>query len=453
MDRIIRLQHLMNLGAMLCATVELPSPRQLLQPKHNGQELVSEHMTWDDLAVFHFWGDDEDEGNRNITASTMFKTTSRRLSNLDEHQDSQGVYFPRKLHSPMVLQQGERTHDRKHDSTTTPTTTTAQETVHHFYNSANGTHYLQDMYNILQQRKEHTLQQDASLPRESFEWIIRPDRFWDFLRWDVQSQLQQMLRHEREEQSVVAVVHKKKGKAQRSAMIPAFTQPNLTGWTCGSYVRYRYPPKLISLAQQVLREAVKMAYGRNDVWNSKTYSIPFGFFHVRRTDTIQSCDTSLQRMKRFLNCSLNGPLTQAMGQEQPFPLLVFLATDEQDPSYRQGILKLLGTQQQRPTSGLQIHAMDLDPLIRSVLRRRVVQGTIPDWYLNNYVVFWIGKILSRKSWFLLSQRKARFCEDCARDTVEGAFQNLKRQQREQDVESIWQLPDQEGWGDLEFRDE
>jgi hypothetical protein len=62
----------------------------------------------------------------------------------------------------------------------------------------------------------------------------------------------------------------------------------------------------------------------------------FGYFHLRRGDTTQDCDTSLGEVKSFLACSFNGAEEPVTAQKSHLPLL--FGSDEQDAEYRRTVL-------------------------------------------------------------------------------------------------------------------
>mmetsp|Transcript_27423 Transcript_27423/g.63460 ORF Transcript_27423/g.63460 Transcript_27423/m.63460 type:complete len:604 (+) Transcript_27423:436-2247(+) len=491
MDRLVRLRHLMNLGALLCATVEIPPPKALLCRRHNAKANVPKSLTWNDLASFEFLRQEQQqEHDSNDNATTTTTTTAQKPQ-----------YHTRQLWSPMVLQDGNNksaTLQEFYQRQATPDS--RRQVTHFYYNNDNGTHYLQDMYDLVQRRIWQA--QDDDNPRqqtqESFLWIIKPRSFWNFLRLDLQGQLQQMMEREQQQQQQPRSVTNVTAASQttvKSARVPQFTQANLTKRACGQYVRYRYPPLLLALAKLCLRQALAgNDGGQNRTVLGLNYSEPllvppFGFFHIRRGDATSDCDTEFARMKSVVNCSLSGPQTKAYLKAQvddrswndttyvrpwmiprdnyPQPFLVFFATDDPHKTYRRSIRQLLerqpllGKKKRRPW----IRAVDLDKLIVQVVQRQVdlgdgnevgVDGAIPPKYAtNNYVIFAIGKILSTLSLFTLSQRKARYCEDCSQDLVETAFAEYVRQQDAEqhlDREVRWQRQE-DLWNSLDFVDQ
>ena len=60
----------------------------------------------------------------------------------------------------------------------------------------------------------------------------------------------------------------------------------------------------------------------------------YGYFHIRRGDAIEECDTSIEVIQQFLECSLNG--TEHSGKD----ITILLGSDEQDMYYRQNITNL-----------------------------------------------------------------------------------------------------------------
>jgi len=145
-------------------------------------------------------------------------------------------------------------------------------------------------------------------------------------------------------------------------------------------------------------------------------------------------------MERYFKCSFSGHRAkdfleerqQPQRQDNPLPpFVMFLASDETDPSYRQSILKLMEQQ----GSHSSIRALDADALIAQVLQDQIQLGQLPASYNNNYMVFLVGRILAQMSTFVLAQRRTLSCDDCNKDVVESALKkerSLAQQLRHQE---------------------
>ena len=176
-----------------------------------------------------------------------------------------------------------------------------------------------------------------------------------------------------------------------------------------------------------------------------------GYLHIRRGDSVSRCDTTLQRMERYLSCSLSEfinfrPDVDSDHDSNRFSiptrdestskhsLIVLFSSDEGDPSYRVGIRrivehKLIGGSHHigendhnnnntigHNNEGYTIRLIDMDEIIRNELYQRVtVEKSGPKWWLdNNYLIFRIQLELQQLpySTFLLEQRQRYHCSDC-----------------------------------------
>jgi hypothetical protein len=135
------------------------------------------------------------------------------------------------------------------------------------------------------------------------------------------------------------------------------------------------------------------------IWDdirSRHSSRPVISFHIRRGDATSECDTSLERVKSYLKCSL----------PQKRDIILLLASDEQDIRYRQAL------QQMIESSFPQVSAIDLDDLVSEHLHRAVLQGRVPERLKNNYYIFRLQGVIREKNDFQLKLRRDFECNDC-----------------------------------------
>jgi hypothetical protein len=121
-----------------------------------------------------------------------------------------------------------------------------------------------------------------------------------------------------------------------------------------------------------------------------------GSFHIRRGDTVKRCDTTLKRMKLYLQCSLNGT-------ESRKATLLF-HSDERDQKYRSAI--------QTMVNDLGHTFIDGDALIKTFLEDAVKRDGGAEWRLSNYYVYALSQELMKKVSFKLKQHYKISCEDC-----------------------------------------
>jgi hypothetical protein len=133
-----------------------------------------------------------------------------------------------------------------------------------------------------------------------------------------------------------------------------------------------------------------------------------GYLHIRRTDTAKQCNTTLDRIRSYLECSLmdvSGNVTLLLG------------TDEKDPNYIAGIQHIV---ENELSGGHKL--FHLDAWIFRQLELMAIQkdDATGKWnvsktfssYLNNYHVYLFGKSISSKATFKLEKRRKEWCNDC-----------------------------------------
>ena len=89
----------------------------------------------------------------------------------------------------------------------------------------------------------------------------------------------------------------------------------------------------------------------------------FGLLHLRRGDSIDTCNTSVDRIKEYLACSLNG--TESLGRN----ITLLMMTDEDDVEYRQDIMGLLD-------DFTHVSILDADDIVAKILRESVRNGIV-----------------------------------------------------------------------------
>ena len=157
------------------------------------------------------------------------------------------------------------------------------------------------------------------------------------------------------------------------------------------YAYMQSPQDIIALAESIWMDVVK-EMGANVI---------AGYFHIRRGDSIDDCDTSLPRMDRFLSCSMNG--TESLG-----PIALLFSSDETSTIYRSDIETLVNAKSDS------VRFFDLDTLCYLRLQNEIRLSRAPPWRLNNYYLFaLINIIVNSKAQFRLEQRRKFSCYNCA----------------------------------------
>jgi hypothetical protein len=136
-----------------------------------------------------------------------------------------------------------------------------------------------------------------------------------------------------------------------------------------------------------------------------------GFLHIRRGDSQERCDTSLEKIRSYLTCSLK-TLPKNAG------VVLLLASDETNSEYRQGIAQILD--EIMVVHEASIKLLDLDSLVLEYIRRSeskssttTAGGKRNAVLESNYYVYAIESVLKREYVdFVLEQRQTQFCQDC-----------------------------------------
>ena len=106
----------------------------------------------------------------------------------------------------------------------------------------------------------------------------------------------------------------------------------------------------------------------------------YGYLHIRRGDAIVDCDTSVEEIRSFLACSLNG--TEATGKNVTF----MLGSDERDTAYRESIVHL-------GDDFTHVKILDGDKLTRRVCFEAAENGLIMEEIVdNNFYIYELEKI-------------------------------------------------------------
>ena len=101
-----------------------------------------------------------------------------------------------------------------------------------------------------------------------------------------------------------------------------------------------------------------------------------GLLQLRRGDTLEECDTSIDRMRDYFACSLNG--TEKLGSN----LTMLFTSDEVDTGYRRGIMEQIGEYQH-------VSIIDVDELVEKVVREAIRNGVVDaDWDNNYFILRW-----------------------------------------------------------------
>jgi hypothetical protein len=150
---------------------------------------------------------------------------------------------------------------------------------------------------------------------------------------------------------------------------------------------------------QQLESSKSVSEIANSVFNYSFSHV--GVLHLRRGDSNHWCETSVSRIKRFLECSFQN--STSLGN-----ITLLLSTDELDTSYIQEIISL--THENPSLSNVQIRW--LDEIIRKRIEMAVEKDQRRKRFQNNYFVYAVSKEVRKRAAFFMEQRRNINCPDC-----------------------------------------
>ena len=128
-----------------------------------------------------------------------------------------------------------------------------------------------------------------------------------------------------------------------------------------------------------------------------------GVLHVRRGDSQHWCNTSIERMRSFMECSFAN--SQNLGN-----ITVLFSTDEKDTHYIHQIIAII---EENPSLS-HIRIVWLDELIRQILRDLIKRDMKLLRLRNNYFVYTVSRVITNyRAAFLLEQKRNINCADCS----------------------------------------
>lgn len=136
----------------------------------------------------------------------------------------------------------------------------------------------------------------------------------------------------------------------------------------------------------------------NAMWDTFPAS-RVGVLHLRRGDSVEGCDTSIDRMKTYLECSFENSTN--LGN-----FTILLGTDEKDESYIQSILALLD---EFP----HIQMQWLDEAIERHVENMIAKDETLSRLRNNFFTYAILKEIGKRADFVMEHRRDLSCPDCS----------------------------------------
>ena len=124
----------------------------------------------------------------------------------------------------------------------------------------------------------------------------------------------------------------------------------------------------------------------------------FGSLHIRRGDAIRECNTAMNHVREYLECSLKACKLE-MGD---FPVIFF--TDERSEHYINRVDELL--------TGLNHTMINGETLIKNVMQSSIETGVLPEKFDNNFFRFEVGGYIKNAARYQLAQRRKLQCTKC-----------------------------------------
>lgn len=134
----------------------------------------------------------------------------------------------------------------------------------------------------------------------------------------------------------------------------------------------------------------------------------FGYLHLRRSDTMHVCNTTVEKVQEYLSCSFQSVLDEV----QSMPMV--MSTDEQSAAYIQGIGRIV--------ESLGMQFVHLDSTIRNMIEKDVKTGKLHREQVHNYMIFSIVKHVAKSATFQLSRRRSFSCSDCDAQVIRESLE-------------------------------
>jgi hypothetical protein len=396
-DRRQLLQFLTSIAQFLCAKVVLADPPSgLLSVHHNNDQSVNETLSWSDFFIYTPWipddyeYDDDDDDDNNGSGSGGY--TSLVLDYKEEQQQQE-------------QQQA--------------ATVQVQSTIH---NKMNYVPEINEIINL----SFHT--------NQSFTWTIRGPMFPA-----ISKSFQKHFRHlEKQTQQTQIFPFEYTNlytqqhygyNVQRAVQL--LLQRLYTEFGVVPAIRQEESSSSSStISLSVSSDTTTETGGRAE---TSTPVVMLGSWHIRRGDAVKVCNTELDQLAQFVNCSFADVVatTRASSMNEtthrttassslPPSIVVFMTSDEKDPTYRLGILNLFDPYDN-------ILAVDLDEWLQKQLATVQEDDDLslvwPVSYHNNYHLFELEMAVldALDLTFQIEHRRKFSCPVCQKITIPSSY--------------------------------
>ncbi len=391
-DRMYVIGRTLQLAGYLCAKLYMARPKFWLAPGHNQGEEVDVRMTWGDFGDFRLFDDD---------------SNSSALVDWVNQDDINMLPLVSKIKRSYKYRQWLYVRTEREI-----------DTVAHFEQIESFT---------FSQAQNSTISKQQP---QGFLWEILPD-FYGWSRF-LRIYMQQNNKTLADQPHLLRVINV---STTRNASLAWRNEMRPVGWQLSNegcpYVGGGNPKDIVRMVQNMfdrIHNVTSSSSGEHQSNNNNTTLLTrpwIGYFHVRRGDTIAQCNTTLERIQKFLSCSVGEPLSAlAKAKQEEGPkrhVILLLSSDERNADYRRELGRLVEQQQELyplVNTAFQVSFADLDDLLRREISTFNQQGIVPAWRLNNLYLY---RLISYVEWgrpeitFRLEQRRST-CPACANIT-------------------------------------
>jgi hypothetical protein len=407
LDRLWLIHLMLQLAGYLCAQLYVPRPIFALnQNIHNrGYDPLEFRMTWNDFGTFTFVGN----GNN------MPRETTTVAALVDWIHPKRIRQPPQGFRDDPMYQQWLHVETRRGGKVWSDF-----ERLEQFV-------FLQQQHLSEELQQQSSQQQSEQQQHPGFVWDMRAKYYeWANL-------LEQSFRDRLEQPPPLWFFNNqtiiKSDKINHSALLELqwrHMQPNIFSdhdpiHPLCQYATITEPEDMVTLKEQIIstiwqrhsNAAKTSLMNAFPLPHENASSVPVppivGFLHIRRSDCLDLCNSSLERIDSYLNCSLR-QLLVAPPRHPPHAALLLLSSDERDVHYRRTVLEYIRDQH--------VTAIDLDDVVQTVVDQAIRNGTIPPWRRNNFYTFQCVvaiRYATQLIHFRLAQRPGA-CGDCTNVT-------------------------------------
>jgi hypothetical protein len=443
-DRLYIINRLMQYAGYLCAKVYIPRPKFTLAPNHNSDTEVDANMPWSDFGTFTYYFTD-DISTSSAAESALVDWFNE--DNVEERPDVARLFaqtrYRRWLHiksynPPNITAALKRLEQLVSSSSS------SKKNVGFVWQINTSLYDWEDrVAEFLWKRKQETtpagIQHGHSFNiTKKNKFVKKNDDATTFEAWRLMQPITRLPRK----------LNLKKSEfwgCKYATIDPTGHSKDMQDKIVRKVLDDYYQENVTTITRTTTAAASTI---QSSAKNSSTLPI-IGYFHIRRGDAIGDCNTTLERLEKYLRRSFDSwysflksssslSTTTVQQAQRQRDLILLFSSDERDVQYRQGVAQLVYQQQQqvsRSSSSSSLRRqqpplprvifVDLDELTKSLIQEEIRQGLAPAWRLNNFYLYQLIFQLSYNKSVVqvwLEQRRGFGCPACTNMT-EQLFRN------------------------------